>query len=171
MMKKQKFLAIMLVFAGFLTPSCKVSYSFSGTNIPLEIETFSVQYFPNRAPLVQATLSQYFTDELQDKIESQTRLKMVPGFGDVDFSGEIKNYETRPIAITGTETAAMNRLTITVRVKYTNSLDPDQDFDKSFSKYEDYESSRNLTDVEDELIELIVENLLEDIFNQAFVNW
>lgn len=164
-----------LLILGFLLfsalPSCKVSYSLSGVNLPITVNTFSVQYFPNRAPLVQAQLSQTFTDALKDKIEGQTRLEMVTGFGDVDFSGEITGYETRPTAITGDETAAMNRLTITVRVKYTNSINPDDSWDASFSRYEDYDSSSSLSDVEDDLIELILENLMDDIFNKAFVNW
>ena len=152
-------------------PSCKVSYSFSGVTIPPEITTCSVQDFPNRAPVVQAQLSQKFADALKDKIQAQTNLNLINGFGDVDFSGEIRNYETRPTAITGNETAALNRLTITVRVKYTNSHDPEQDFDTSFSRYEDYDSSKNLAQVEDELITLILEVLIEDVFNRAFVNW
>ena len=96
---------------------------------------------------------------------------MAPSGGDVEFSGEITGYVTRPTAITGDETAAMNRLTITVRVKYTNYIEPELDFDTSFSRYEDYSSSQNLADVESQLIELIVENLMDDIFNKAFVSW
>lgn len=154
-----------------ITPACKVSYSFSGTNIPIEINTASIQFFQNRAPLVQAQLSQTFTDALRDKIQSQTRLEIVNGIGDVDFSGEITNYEVRPQAITGNETAALNRLTITIRVKYENSAYPDNSFDTRFSRYEDYDSSQDLSQVENELIELIVENIVEDVFNRAFVNW
>ena len=155
----------------FILPSCKVSYSFSGVTIAPEILTFTVQNFPNRAPVVQAQLSQKFADALKDKIQGQTSLDLINGFGDVDFSGEIRNYETRPTAITGDETAALNRLTITVRVKFTNSHDPEQDFDASFSRYEDYDSSKNLAQVEDELITLILEVLIEDVFKLAFVNW
>lgn len=152
-------------------PSCKVTYSFSGVNISPAITTFTVQYFPNRAAIVQAQLSQAFTDALTDKITDNTSLELSPGGGDVEFSGEITNYVTRPTAITGDEVAAMNRLTITVRVKYTNYMEPDLDYDTSFSRYEDYDSSRNLADVEGALVELIVENLIEDIFNRAFVSW
>jgi hypothetical protein len=165
-------ISIPAIFAAMMAlSSCKISYSLSGTNIPIEINTVSVQYFPNRAPLVQAQLSQQFTDALKDKIQGQTRLELVNGLGDVDFSGEIKNYETRPTAISGNETAALNRLTITIRVKYTNTFNPDESFDSSFSRYEDYSSSQNLSDVEDDLIQLILENIIEDIFNKAFVNW
>jgi len=154
-----------------VVPSCKVSYSFSGVNISPEVRTYTVEYFPNRAAIVQAQLSQEFTNALMDKIQSNTSLEMTSDGGDVVFSGEITNYVTRPTAITGEETAARNRLTITVRVKYTNYIEPDLDYDSSFSRYEDYDASQNLADVENELIELILENLIEDIFNKAFVSW
>lgn len=164
-----RLLFVLAVVAGL--QQCKVTYSFSGVNISTEVETFTVEYFPNRAPIVQAQLSQLFTDALIDKIESNTGLDLAESGGDVHFSGEITNYETRPTAITGQETAARNRLTITVRVRYSNSLEPELDYDTSFSRYEDYDASQNLSDVENELIELIVEDLVEDIFNRAFVNW
>ena len=152
--------------------ACKISYSFSGVNISPEVLTYSVNYFPNRAALVQAQLSQLFTDAMLDKIQGNTSLDLSSdGGGDVHFSGEITNYETRPTAITGDEVAARNRLTIAVRVKYTNLVEPDLDFDTSFSRYEDYDASQNLSDVEDALITVIVENLVEDIFNKAFISW
>ncbi len=150
---------------------CKVSYSFSGVNIPPEVLTYTVNYFPNRAPLVQAQLSQVFTEALMDKIQGNTSLDMATDGGDVHFSGEITGYNTRPTAITGDEVAARNRLTISVRVKYVNAFDPEIDFDTSFSRYEDYDSGANLSDVENALIELIVEYLVEDIFNKAFISW
>lgn len=161
---------LLLAVVVFL-PQCKVTYSFSGVNISPEVQTYSVDYFPNRAPIVQAQLSQLFTDALLDKIQGNTSLSLSTSGGDVSFTGEITGYETRPTAITGQETAARNRLTITVRVKYTNEVEPELDYDTSFSRYEDYDASQNLTDVENELIELIVENLIEDIFNRAFVSW
>ena len=163
--------AILLLILVVGLPSCKVTYSFSGVNISPEVTTYTVQYFPNRAAIVQAQLSQVFTDALLDKIEAGTSLEMTPSGGDVEFSGEITGYATRPTAITGDEIAAMNRLTITVKVKYTNYLEPELDFDTSFSRYEDYSSSLNLADVEGELVILIVSILMEDIFNKAFVSW
>lgn len=164
-------LATLLVTLAVTTQQCKVTYSFSGVNISPEVLTYSVQYFPNRAPIVQAQLSQVFTDALLDKIQGNTSLNLSTDGGDVSFSGEITGYNTRPTAITSQETAARNRLTITVRVKYTNELEPELDYDTSFSRYEDYDATLNLTDVENALIELIVEYLIEDIFNRAFVSW
>ena len=161
---------VSLVLAGVLS-GCSVSYSFRGVNISDENQTYTVQYFQNRAPIVQAQLSQLFTEALQDKIQNGTRLDLAAEGGDVQFSGEITRYETRPTAITGDETAARNRLTISVRVKYVNVYDPDLDFDTSFTRYEDYDASQSLASVENGLIDLIVENLVDDIFNQAFVSW
>jgi hypothetical protein len=151
--------------------SCKISYSFSGVNISPEVLTYSVDYFQNRAALVQAQLSQVFTDAMMDKIQGNTNLDLSNQGGDVQFSGEITNYVTRPTAITSAETAARNRLTITVRVKYANVMEPDLDFDSSFSRYEEYDASAPLSEVENALITLIVENLVEDIFNKAFISW
>ena len=164
-------LAVVLVALVVSTTSCKISYSFSGVNISPEVLTYSVDYFPNRAALVQAQLSQLFTDALMDKIQGNTSLDLSRDDGDVQFSGEITNYETRPTAITSAEVAARNRLTITVRVKYVNVVEPDLDFDSSFSRYEEYDASQNLNDVEDDLITLLVDDLVEDIFNKAFISW
>jgi hypothetical protein len=165
------FFVIIIMIGLDALEACKVSYSFRGTTIDPRIKTFAVQNFNNRAPLVQARLSQNLTDALKDKIQNQTSLILKNGFADVEFSGDITNYETRPTAITGQETAALNRFTITLKVKYTNSVNPELSFETSFSKYEDYSSSKNLSSVEDELMKLIIDNMVEDIFNRAFVNW
>ena len=151
--------------------ACGVNYSFSGVNISEEVLTYSVDYFPNRAALVQAQLSQLFTEAMMDKIQGNTSLDLSRDGGDVQFSGEITNYETRPTAITSAETAARNRLTITVRVKYVNVVEPELDFDSRFSRYEEYDASQSLNDVEDALITLLVDDLVEDIFNKAFISW
>lgn len=162
---------LVLTILSLSLSACKVSYSFSGVNIDPTVLTYTVSYFQNRAPIVQAQLSQIFTETLQDKIQNNTSLDLATEGGDVQFSGEITGYATRPTAITGNETAARNRLTISVRVKYTNLKEPDLDFDTSFSRYEDYDSSQSITEVEDDLITLIVDTLIEDIFNQAFISW
>lgn len=162
--------AVILALMAGMT-SCKISYSFRGVNISPEVLTYSVDYFPNRAALVQAQLSQVFTDALMDKVQNNTSLDLATQGGDVQFSGEITGYETRPAAITSQETAARNRLTISVRVKYINLVEPDLDFDSSFSRYEEYDASAPLSEVEEALIELLVEDLVEDIFNKAFISW
>ena len=135
------------------------------------IKTLSVQYFQNRAALVQPGLDQKFTDALTDKCKGQTSLEIVSNLGDVNFEGEITEYKTMPLTVAADAYAAMNRFTVTVKVKYTNSVDTDLSFEQTFSAYEDYDSSLNLSDVEQDLIEKIVEMIVEDIFNKAFVNW
>jgi len=165
-----RFTVVFFILLMTLT-GCKVNFSFSGVNISDDVQTYSVDYFPNRAPLVQAQLSQEFTNALMDKIQGNTSLDLSNSGGDVQFTGEITGYAMRPAAITSEETAARNRLTITIRVKYVNIFEPDLDFDTSFSRYEEYNASQNLADVENDLILLIVEDLVEDIFNKAFISW
>ena len=157
------------------TPGCKITYSFSGASISPDVKTISVQFFPNRADLnggvIRAGFDQQFTDALKDKFRAQTGLEFVNGIGDVNFEGEITGYSTAPMAITGDELAALNRFTVAVRVKYTNALQPDQNFENVFTRYADYESSLDLSAVEEELLEKILEQITEDVFNKAFVNW
>jgi hypothetical protein len=159
------------VFAFLITSGCKISYSFTGASISPQVKTISIQYFNNRASLVQPGLSQYITDALIDKCKVQTNLGLTNEIGDVNFEGEITDYNTRPLTVSADATAAMNRFTISVKVKFTNSVDPDLSYEQSFSRYEDYDGNLDLSQVEKELSEKIVALLVEDIFNQAFVNW
>jgi hypothetical protein len=153
---------------------CTVRYSFTGASISSDVKTISVAYFPNRAPLVNPTLSQELTEKLKDKFISQTSLNMISGDADLIFDGEITGYDTKPMAITGNEQsdrASLNRLTVTVKVKFINQKDPKNNFDSQFQAYEDYSSDKGLDAVEGELVPLILEKLIEDIFNRAVVNW
>lgn len=150
---------------------CKVSYSFSGASIAPEVKTISVQYFQNRAPLVQPGLSQNLTNALIDKCRSETSLKFINDIGDVNFEGEISDYNTRPLTVGADARAATNRFSITVRVKFTNAIQPDFSYEQTFSRYADYPSNLDLSQVEDELSEEIINMIIEDVFNQAFVNW
>ena len=153
-----------------LLSSCGI-YSFSGASIPAEAKTVSVQYFPNNAQLVNPLLSNTLTNALNDIFVNQTTLQSVAQNGDLALEGEITGYSTSPIAITGNQTAAMNRLTVTVNVRFTNKYDESKSFEQSFSQYQDYPSGQDLSSVQDVLVEEIVNNLCEDIFNKAMVNW
>jgi len=154
----------------FITNSCGV-YSFTGASIPPEAKTISIALFPNKADLVQPTLSQSFTEALRDKFSSQTSLALVPRNGDLSIEGEITGYSTEPVAITGEQQAALIRLKITVNVRFVNKYSPKDNFETSFTRYEDYSSALNLASVEDGLISKINEALVEDIFNKSVVNW
>lgn len=153
-----------------LLNSCGI-YSFSGASIPAEAKTVSVQYFPNNAQLVNPLLSNTITNALNDMFVNQTTLQSVAQNGDLALEGEITGYNTAPIAITGNQTAAMNRLTVTVNVRFTNKYDESKNFEQSFSQYQDYPSGQDLNAVQDILVEQIVEDLCQDIFNKAVVNW
>lgn len=160
----------LLIFSLLSMSGCGV-YSFTGASIPPGASTISIDYFINNAQFVEPTLSQSLTDALRDRFLSQTSLNFVKSDGDLQIEGMITDYSTRPVAIQGDETAALNRLTIQVRVKFTNLIDPARNFESSFSRYEDYPSTQDLSAVKDQLISLINEALVEDIFNKAVVNW
>ena len=148
-----------------------MSYNFNGASIPPEVKTVSIQYFSNYAPTVQPTLSQAFTEKMKDKFLSQTNLKLVDKSGDIEFEGSITGYAVTPTAIQSTDQAASNRLTITVKVKFTNNKDEKQNFESSFSRFADYSSQKNLVSVEGDLIQTINDQLVDDIFNKAVSNW
>ncbi|MBW6478070.1 MAG: hypothetical protein K0B37_01470 [Bacteroidales bacterium] len=161
---------ILVVLIAFSMWGCGV-YSFTGASIPPQATTFSVDFFPNNAPLVQPTLSQVFTDALKDKFSRQTNLRLTNGEGDLHFEGSITGYNVQPQAIGADDRAAQNRLTITVRVTFVNEFQPENDFEQNFSRYYDYDSQQSLAAIEPTAIDLIVEALVEDIFNRAVVNW
>jgi hypothetical protein len=165
-------LTLILTFVFLLGfTSCRIGYSFSGASLSPEMKTISVQFFPNQAPLFQPTLSTVFTEALKNRMTSQTSLELINNSADLDFQGEITNYSTTPMAIQGNETAGLNRLTISVHVKFTNQKNPKLNFDKTFSQFADYESSQALSSVENDLIQQIVDKLTEDVFNAALTNW
>jgi outer membrane lipopolysaccharide assembly protein LptE/RlpB len=162
--------SVILVFTIVFLNGCGF-YSFTGASISPDIKSISIQQFPNLAPLVQPTLSQVFTLALRDKFVSQSNLSLVQTNGDLNIEGEITGYSNQPIAIQGNQQAALNRLTITVKVRFFNKKDNKQDFESTFTRYRDYSSQSNLSEVESGLIEEINKDLVEDIFNKSVVNW
>ncbi|MCM1168960.1 MAG: LPS assembly lipoprotein LptE [Bacteroides sp.] len=159
-----------MAFCLCMLTGCKI-YSLSGASIPADAKTMSIAYFRNRAASVQATLSSVFTDRLKEYLISQSNLSLVDGFADLQFSGEITGYTVNPVSIQSNDQAAMNRLTITVQVRYVNRFDAKTNFAQSFSRYRDYDAQLSLASVESSLIEEIVEELVDDIYQRAFVNW
>ncbi len=161
---------IIFCFFSILLFSCGI-YSFNGASIPKNAKTVSVDYFINSAPTKQPTLSQVLSEKLKDFFTTQTNLIIAQNNGDLNFKGEIIKYEIKPIAIQSNETAGQNRLTISIKVNFKNSYDNEFDFEHTFSRYRDYESSQNFSEIESLLIEEISTELIEDIFNKAVVNW
>ncbi len=154
-----------------IAQACKINYSFTGASISPEVKTFTVYYMPNRAPLVNPSLSQQLTEALQEKLTRQTSLDMINDGGDLEFEGQITDYSTQPMNISEGDASAQTRLTVKISVKYTNNTNHDEDWDKAFTAFEDYDSSRPLSAVEDELMTEIIEKLVEDVFNSSIANW
>ena len=148
-----------------------IKYSLSGASIPPDAKTFSVAYFPNNAPMVEPILSSTLTDALVDKFSRQTRLTQVDEGGDFAFEGEITGYSSTTASASSNDVALLNRLTITVKVRFTNALEPAMSFNKSFTAFADYDSSRLLTEVAGELVPEIVDQLVNDIFQASSSNW
>ena len=168
-MKRLLFSILIALTAVFV--SCTVKYSLSGASIPPDAKTFSVAYFPNNAPMVAPILSATLTDELTQRFASRTSLVQVEEGGDFAFEGEIVGYSSTTSSVSSGDYALQNRLTISVKVKFTNAIDDKMSFNKNFSAYADYDSTKLLTEVESELIPQIVEQLVTDIFQAAASNW
>ena len=145
--------AITALCAALLT-GCGVAikYSLSGASIPPDAKTFSVAYFPNNATMVAPILSSTLTDALVDMFTRRTRLMQVEEGGDFAFEGEIVNYTSTTASVSSDDYALLNRLTITVKVRFTNALDEKMSFNRTFQAYEDYDSTKLLTEVEGEII-------------------
>lgn len=167
--KKLVFSLLLSLF--FCWSSCKVNYSFTGASIAPDVKTISVRFFQKTAALGPASLGQTFTEALKDKFVSQTNLSLTERDADMILEGSINGYTVSPQAIQANETAARNRLSISVDVKFTNLKDEKQNFETTFSRYADFESSLNIAVVEDQLIKEINEQLVDDIFNRAVINW
>ena len=164
-------IAVLALFLLPLCTACTGGYSFTGASIPPGAKTISVATFPNFASTVNPQLSQKLTDELMRMFSSQTPLDVTTADGDLQVSGEITGYDTRAAALSSDDQVSMNRLTITIKVRFTNALDPEADFEQQFSRYRDYAASLDFSSVENSLMEEIVAELCEDVFNKAVVNW
>jgi len=168
-MKKISYLIVLLFI--FTTQSCGI-YSFTGTNIQPDVKTIQIDYFPNNAILVEPTLSQEFTVKLQDLFLQQTNLSLVKSGGDLQFEGEITGYKINPMTATAEQTAAQNRLTITVNVRFFNNKLEEDNFERSFSHYYDYDGNAQLTGgILDDAFKEIIERITQDIFNASVAKW
>jgi hypothetical protein len=154
-----------------LAVGCRIQYSFSGTSIQPDVKTFTVEYFENKAPRINPSLANTLSEALIDKYRKLTPLEMLEEDGDIMVYGVITNYDTKPIAVTADEVASQNRLTVTLKLTFTNRLHPEEDFERSFSAYADYDSMQSFDAVESQLCDDIIEILVEDIFNATVANW
>jgi hypothetical protein len=170
--KTKRIKVLFFSFILFILPSCSVSYSFHGGKLNYDlVKTITIHDFPNRAPLVYPPLSQVFDQALRNRFIEQTRLFPVSNNGDIEIEGEITGYDIQGIAVKADAYASQTRLTISVRLKYTNNKEANSDVEQTFSAYSEFDSSSSLDEVQDELVKKIVDELIDMIYNATVANW
>ena len=169
-MKKTTRIALVLAAALATLAACGI-YSFSGTSIQPDVKTICIEPVVNKATKINPSLANQITEELNDKFRKLTKLGQVTEEGDLNLLVTIESYDVRAAAVTANEVAALNRLTVTCKVKFTNVLHPEDNLEQSFASYEDYDSNNPLDMVEGQLCETIVKKLVDDIFNATVAQW
>ncbi len=168
-MKHRYFLLLLLPL---LLPSCAISYKFNGANIDYsKTHSISIADFPNNAAMVNPSLSNDLSDAIRDLFQRQTRLQVLRRGGDLEIEGEIIGYDIASMAISADSYASETKLTIRIRVRFTNNIHPEESFEKTYSAYQTFDSSRLLSDVQDELCATMVTELSEDIYNDTVAKW
>lgn len=174
-MRRRLFLSLLMTGAMvMLFTSCAYKLSLNGQSIPPDLKTIDIQYFENNAPLVVGTLSQQFTEALKNRVRTQTRISIVRGEANATMSGSITGYSIAPVSIEATNNntapiAGASALTITVNVKYVYDADKKLSFDESFTKSANF--TGDISSQEQQLIQTIIKQLTDDVFNRAFANW
>ena len=159
-----------LLFVMLLFVSCEIRYSFSGGQFS-GAKTFSVSYLKPQTALASPTYSQRLTENFKDVMLSQSPLSLSETNGDLQFEGSVTNYVVAPMAIQSNETASLTRLSITVKIKYTSTLEPDLNFEKSFTKFADFAATESLFAVQEDLWKQINDQLAQEIYNASVGNW
>ena len=161
---------VVILTSALLVASCGI-YSFTGTSIQPDVKTITIPYVEYKALRVNPSLSGDLTEALQEKFRKLTRLEQVDQDGDLELLVEVTGYDVKATAITADEQAARNRLTVSVKINFTNHKYPEDDVSQSFSAYEDFDSTLSLDSVESGLCDTIIEKLVEDIFNATVAQW
>jgi len=160
-------LMVTLVFSG--CKSCK--YSLSGINIPADVKNISVQYFNNKATLVNPSLSQKLTEQIKDKFLRQTTLAIVPSEGDYRLSGYISEYKTEPVATSSTTGSVKNRFTISVVVTFECPKHKEMNFNQTVTKFQEFPASDNFQSLESSLTDEVTTQIVQEIYNNIALKW
>ena len=160
-------LGVMLTLCG-----CSISFKMNGANINYQTtHSISIADFPNNAPMVNPTLSSGLSETIRDVFSRQTRLQILPKGGDLELEGEIVGYDLTQGAISVTSYATESKLTIRVTVHFTNNINPEESFDKTYTAYQTFDSSRLLSDVQEELCAVMVQEIADNIYNDTVARW
>ena len=163
---------LLLLDLAFMLPSCTISYKFNGASIDYaKVKSISISDFPNNAALVYPQLSADLSQGIRDIYQRQTRLQVLNRGGDMELSGEITGYTLTPMAIAADSYSAETKLTITIKVHFTNNVAPEESFDKTYTAYQTFDSSQMLNDVQEELCAIMITELAENIYNDTVARW
>ncbi|WP_445453933.1 LPS assembly lipoprotein LptE [Flavobacterium sp. 25HG05S-40] len=166
-----KFIKLLSVFILAITVNSCGSYNFTGAK-PIDAKTFQVNYFQNNADLVEPGIERTFTIKLQEIIQNQTNLNLTSSNGDLLYEGEIVEYRITPMQATAAQTAAQNRLSIAVQVRFSNKNKEADNFEKRFSFFFDYDGTTQLVGSKlTEALDVIFERITQDIFNESLAKW
>ena len=172
MLKKLISRLVVMAMVIAMMPSCLISYKFNGASIDYsKTKTISIAEFPNNAALVNPLLSNALSEGIREIYSRQTRLQLLPKNGDMEVEGEITDYALTPMAISADSYAAETKLTLTIRVRFTNNKAPEENFEKTYSAFQTFNSSRLLTEVQDELCAIMITELAENIYNDTVARW
>jgi len=165
-------IVLIVTVISILMTSCSISYKFNGSSIDYtKTKSISISDFPNIAELVYPPLSQEFSESLRDSYSKQTRLQLLKKGGDLHLEGEIVGYQLTPMAISADSYASKTKITVTIKVRFSNSKNPEDDFEKTYSAFQSFDSTRMLTDVQDELIKIMIADIVDNIYNDTVAKW
>lgn len=163
---------VILAFLLLIVSSCTISYKFNGASIDYaKTKTISIADFPNTAELIYPPFSQEFSETLRDTYAKQTRLRLLNKGGNLQLEGSIVGYTLTPMAISADSYSSETKLTVTIAVRFTNVNNPDDDFEKKYTSYQIFKSSRLLSEVQDELMKVLVLEICENIYNDTVAKW
>ena len=163
---------IVLLGIALVMNGCSISYKFNGANINYQTtKSISIADFPNNAAMVNPTLSPSLTEGIRDLFSRQTRLQILSKGGDLEIEGEIVGYDISQGAISKDGYATEGKLTIRVTIHFTNNIYPEESFDKTYSAYQTYDASQLLSDIQDQLCQIIVQEIAENIYNDTVAKW
>ena len=169
---KRIYLLYLLLLPLLVLSGCSISYKFNGANIDYsKTRSVSIADFPNNAAMVNPSLSNDLSEGIRDLFQRQTRLQVLRKGGDLEIAGEIIGYDIASMAISADSYASETKLTIRIQVRFTNNINPEESFEKTYSAYQTFDASRLLSDVQDELCATMVTELSEDIYNDTVAKW
>lgn len=171
-MTKKNYIYIIIIASSICFSACKISYGFNGASIDYsQTKSIAISDFSNNAELVYPPLAQNFTEKLRDTYVRQTRLQLLKSEGDLNLEGEIVGYNYTPMAISADSYASETKLTMVIRVRFSNRANPDEDYERQYSSFQTFNSDSAIEDVQEELTATMIAEICDNIFNDTVAKW